>query len=93
MNKVRARAKMREKGTKGKGEGDEKGTRGCAYLILYPPNLADARGQSESEGFFDSGNAGFGFSGAALVVSTGEGFADLGLDRDLEVELDLRFGS
>ncbi len=44
----------------------------------------------ESEGFLDLRNTSLRFCGATLVVGTGEGFADLGLDRNLEIELDLR---
>ena len=45
----------------------------------------------EAKGFLDLGNAGFRFCGATLVVGTSEGFA--GGNRDLEIELDLRFGT
>ena len=96
MNKERARAKMREKGMKGKGERrkETKKVRAGARTLFYiRQTWRMQEGRLEPQALLDLGNAGFRLGGAALVVGTGERFADLGLDRDLEVELDLRLGT
>ena len=76
MNKERARAKMREKGMKRrKVEGDEKGTRGCAYLFYIRQVWRMQEGRLESEGLLDLRHASLRFRGATLVVSAAERLA------------------